>query len=89
MANSVDLDETARYEPSHHYLPTLFAQGSVLICLAERIKFVFYSTVLCQTFYFVYFYKSVPYLPYIFKKTIFNKQCRPRQTLQNAASDQE
>ena len=39
MANSVDPDETAHYEPSHLWLH--FSKASVLVCIDEKVKEVY------------------------------------------------
>ena len=41
MANSLDPDEMAHYEPSH--LDIRFAQGFVLVCWAEKVNSIFHG----------------------------------------------
>ena len=47
MANSVDPDETAHFEPSHQDLHCL--QNSVLVCRTERKQFIIMKVMFIKT----------------------------------------
>ena len=55
MANSLDTDETARYQSSHLDLHSLFGKVSVSVCRDERAKLLFSAFLVLYVTSFFFF----------------------------------